>query len=281
MYKNTKSKVEILCLVHNLYFQQYPKDHLQGIGCIFCAKINRANKQKKSIEDFILDANNIHNNFYSYDKVIYINALSKIIINCPSHGEYLQTPNSHLSGRGCPICGIESRVKNFQTKKFSSFLEEANIIHEYKYEYFDDLYINSFSKIKIKCHKHGLFLQRPNSHLTGVGCPSCGKICSKQESDWLDSLNIPKDKDHRQVYILIKNKRYFADGYNPITKTVYEFYGDKWHGNPKIYDLNKIDNVMKISYKDAYNRTITRENILKNAGYNIVSIWESEWRIKK
>jgi len=30
--------------------------------------------------------------------------MNKLIITCPEHGEFEQSPNSHLSGRGCPIC---------------------------------------------------------------------------------------------------------------------------------------------------------------------------------
>ena len=47
---------------------------------------------------FIKKANKKHNNFYDYNKVKYINSKTKIIITCPSHGEFEQTPANHLYG---------------------------------------------------------------------------------------------------------------------------------------------------------------------------------------
>ncbi len=58
----------------------------------------------KTTEDFIKEASKLHNNRYSYEKVNYINALDKVIITCPKHGDFLQTPNHHLGKKGCPIC---------------------------------------------------------------------------------------------------------------------------------------------------------------------------------
>ncbi len=50
--------------------------------------------------DFIDKANNVHNNFYDYSLVNYVNSKSKVRIICPEHGVFEQTPSKHLSGRG-------------------------------------------------------------------------------------------------------------------------------------------------------------------------------------
>lgn len=47
---------------------------------------------------------NIHGNKYNYSKVIYKGASKKVTIICPLHGEFKQTPNSHLRGSGCKLC---------------------------------------------------------------------------------------------------------------------------------------------------------------------------------
>lgn len=52
-------------------------------------------------EYFINKAKEIHGNKYDYSKVIYINGKSKVKI-ISEYGEFLQTPNSHLAGDGCP-----------------------------------------------------------------------------------------------------------------------------------------------------------------------------------
>lgn len=53
------------------------------------------------------------------------------------------------------------------------FILRSNKIHHNKYDYSDVVYINSITKVKIKCRLHGLFEQEPSSHLKGVGCSKC------------------------------------------------------------------------------------------------------------
>lgn len=53
------------------------------------------------------------------------------------------------------------------------FIDKANKKHNYFYDYSQSIYLNSFTKIKIICPKHGLFEQQPNNHLFGQGCIKC------------------------------------------------------------------------------------------------------------
>ena len=46
----------------------------------------------------------VHGDRYGYDKVVYQRNDVKVIITCPSHGDFLQTPGSHKAGSGCPNC---------------------------------------------------------------------------------------------------------------------------------------------------------------------------------
>jgi hypothetical protein len=53
-------------------------------------------------EAFIQKAREMHGDKYNYSKVEYINSSTKIIIIiCKEHGEFLQSPNGHLSGNNC------------------------------------------------------------------------------------------------------------------------------------------------------------------------------------
>ena len=61
-------------------------------------------KQKTNFDDFIINANIKHKNKYEYSQMNYINAREKIKIICKEHGEFEQTPDSHLRGCGCPYC---------------------------------------------------------------------------------------------------------------------------------------------------------------------------------
>ena len=129
-----------------------------------------------NLQVFIERANIIHNNKYDYSKSKYINAKTKIIIICPIHGEFNQTPASHLQGIGCRLCGIErSRMKRSLT--LEQFIEKANIIHNNKYDYSKVNYVHSRLKVIIICPIHGEFNKIPNDHLSAVaGCPVCAKI---------------------------------------------------------------------------------------------------------
>lgn len=55
-------------------------------------------------EAFILKAKLVHDGKYDYSKVKYVNSKTKVCIICPDHGEFWQTPKSHLRGQGCRLC---------------------------------------------------------------------------------------------------------------------------------------------------------------------------------
>lgn len=126
------------------------------------------------IDNFIKKSNDIHNNKYDYSKVDYINNSTKVCIICPEHGEFWQTPNSHLSGVGCPSCYGNKKLTNTQ------FIEECKKIHNGKYSYDKTHYKNKRSKVIITCPIHGDFEQLAANHKRGQGCPECGKKYAKE-----------------------------------------------------------------------------------------------------
>ena len=121
-------------------------------------------------DSFIVKAKKIHGNKYDYSKVSYLNAITKICIICPEHGEFWQTPNSHLNGNGCPKCKGKNRRMTV-----SEFICKAKKVHSDKYDYSKVEYVNSQTKVCIICPEHGEFWQTPSSHLQGCACPKCGK----------------------------------------------------------------------------------------------------------
>jgi len=170
-YINNRTKVCIICPEHGEFWQT-PSSHIslkRHRGCPKCG-----GTRKLTREEFILKARQIHGWKYDYSKVEYINLKTKVCIICPKHGEFWQTPSSHLSGEGCNLCGIETtNVKNSYTKK--QFIEKSKNIHGNKYDYSKVEYNKSNRKICIICPKHGEFWQTPSSHIYGIGCPMCGK----------------------------------------------------------------------------------------------------------
>jgi hypothetical protein len=62
-------------------------------------------RHKLTTAQFVERSNIIHNKKYNYDKVDYQKSSIKVTISCPLHGDWYQTPNHHLAGKGCTVCG--------------------------------------------------------------------------------------------------------------------------------------------------------------------------------
>jgi very-short-patch-repair endonuclease len=193
-YINSQTKVIISCKIHG-DFEQHPNSHLQGSGCCKCAGRMITNQS-----EFITKANEVHENFYDYSKVEYINSSTKVIILCKLHRDFEQNPNSHLAGNGCPVCG---RIKASKTKTFENdeFITKANEAHDNFYDYSKVEYINSQTKVIISCKIHGDFEQIPNSHLQGYGCNDCGRIkLTKAQLFTINDFITRANKIHNHKY---------------------------------------------------------------------------------
>ena len=115
---------------------------------------------------------------WDYSKFEYLGARVKGTIICKIHGEFTQDANMHLSGRcGCPLCGRSQRglVRRSSTEEF---IDKSIAVHGEKYDYSKANYIHAKDKLLISCtvEGHEDFLQTPNDHLTGYGCPACGLV---------------------------------------------------------------------------------------------------------
>lgn len=163
-YIGCKQKVIITCPIHG-DFDQRPDVHLVGKGCPVCAK------KKSNLEEFIEKSNLIHEFKYVYEKTVYTRSDKAVLITCPIHGDFEQTPSNHLKGYGCLRCSTEARFSD--TVKF---IRSANAVHDNRYDYTKSIYKCAVEKVIITCPDHGDFKQTPNSHLTGQGCPQCGRI---------------------------------------------------------------------------------------------------------
>jgi hypothetical protein len=105
-YINSKTNVCIICSQGHEFFQK-PNKHLNGDGCSKCN-----GKYIITKEEFIEQANKKHNNKFDYSKIEYLNKKTKIVIICPLHGEFTQSPANHLKGCTCPNCNKDKRSKH-------------------------------------------------------------------------------------------------------------------------------------------------------------------------
>ena len=115
-YKGNHSKLTITCRKHGDFIQT-ASAHLAGyVGCTMCVKENMRSHFADSSDEFIEKARRVHGNKYNYSLVDYTNNAEKVTIICPEHGEYRQTPSSHLKGSSCPSCaktGFDKKKRGF------------------------------------------------------------------------------------------------------------------------------------------------------------------------
>jgi superfamily II DNA or RNA helicase len=261
-------KVEIVCRTHGSFYT-LPDDHTRYStgGCVECA-----GNQQLTTEQFIAKAHEFHGiGTYDYSVTEYIDNHTKVKIVCHVHGEFWQLPTNHYK-YGCIKCSGKFLKDN------EDFKREAIIVHQGKYTYENAKYVGAFVKVEVTCPNHGPFWILPTNHVHGTrGCPKCSGHVSIGETKWLDSLGIPNDSSHRSVYLNVSGAKYYVDGFDPDTLIVYEYDGDYWHGNPKIYEANKIHPEAKKTFGELWKRTVTKKKNLEEAGYKVISMWESDF----
>ena len=269
-YKNAITKVKIICKEHNNIFEQTPAAHLKGIGCKQCLsellssggyketkQVKDKQTRKKTTEQFIEKAKQIHGDKYDYSLVEYKNTDTKVKIICPEHGVFEQTPYVHINLKcGCKRC---SEKKISEERKFTKeqFIEKANQIHHNFYDYSKIDYVNMCSKIKIICPKHGEFEMLPYNHIYSMqNCPKCVMNGTSQQEQ--EILNFIKTFYGGEI---ITNDRKVLEGkeldlYFPKENLAIEYDGLFWHNN--------IDNSYKFEE-------------CRKKGIRLIRITEPEW----
>lgn len=133
-------------------------------------------KIKYTVEKFIEEAKEKHNNFYDYSLVSldFKNIASKVRIICPVHGEFIQNAYNHLRGYRCKLCNKQK--PNANTKYTGiTLLNKFKELYGEKYIY--TLNLNEFyrvtDRIDFICPVHGKMNQMIRIHLKGGGCKKC------------------------------------------------------------------------------------------------------------
>ncbi len=272
-YQNTKynklsDKIEIICHkkdendVEHGPFIQNASSHLSGCGCPKCAQEKRTNRQTKTFDEFVEEAEKKHGTGkYIYVKETYKNRNTEMKIICQKHGEFWQKPNKHLRGHGCPKC-----AKSGIPLTKEEYIDRANEMHDGKYSYKNMDFTTTKDKIRIICPVHGEFLQEAESHLNGHGCPKCSQLVSLPETEIEDFLRqelvgedvIRGDRkilSGKEIDILIPNRNFGV-----------EYNGLYWHtekfGKGKYFHIDKTNEANK-------------------NGVDLIHIFEDEWAYKK
>ena len=254
---------KVICDIHG-EIEVIPKHFLydSNVGCYECS----IDAQRKNLNDFINEANKIHNFKYDYSKYVYVNNKTNGIIICPIHGEFQKSPQAHIHQKqGCQNCSrIETNIKLSDTKE--QFIEKAiKMYGEGAFDFSKVEYINSKHNVTLICKKCGKeFDILPNNLLMEHGCSKCANSVSnweKEINEYINSIGFETETSNRKILegkeidILVKNSNigFECDGL---------IYHSEFRNKDKNYHLEKT-------------------KLARTKGIYLIHIFEDEWYFKK
>jgi len=253
-YVNSMSLVTIVCPIHGPW-RQTPGNHMVGKGCPKCS-----GNVTLTTEEFVAKARGIHGDYYDYSKTEYVRANKKVVITCPVHGDFEQTPNGHLNGHGCFLCN----QKGVPAMTHETFLEKARSIHGDTFSYHEAKYDRSWEHVTIHCLTHGPFQQMPEKHLAGQGCPKCAMSgpskAQIEVSDFLSHYCKVKDE------VLLTDSKLRLDMLVPDMNLAVEYHGLVWHSTKMLTDPRK---------------DFKKHKLAEAQGIRVIHIYEDEWALKQ
>lgn len=184
---------------------------------------------------------------------------------------------------GCPYCSGR-KASNINNITLNSILNKEYDRNKNNIEP-KDLVLGSHKKVWWKCSKcnhswKSCIYSRPKH-----GCPKCcnSKNFSKAEEEIYNLLlkKCPKEIFIWNRKIKLGNKNYKPDILMPDKKIVIEYYGDYWHCNPRLErykDSNYYHKHKKMTAKEIWKHDTERIQVFKDAGYDVVIIWGSDWK---
>lgn len=138
---------------------------------------------KKLTKQYFLNKSKLlHGDKYNYDLVIINSAKDKVKIICPIHGDFEQIAYLHYTYNGCKKCSY-SLIGQKLKLTASEFINKANKVHNYEYDYSKINYIDTNKNIEITCKKGHNFFQSPSNHLSGKGCLICSHSKKGKKKD--------------------------------------------------------------------------------------------------
>lgn len=186
-YINKETKIEYHCNVCNTNHFATPNSLLRGHGCPKCATIKQSQKSRMTHKEFIDKMKEINPDIEITGR--YVLSSQKIDFRCSVCGfKHSATPNSLLSGKGCPECK-RKKVSQKNSKTHEQFINEIlkinpNITILGKY-------VNAKTKIEYMCNICGLrHFATPCGLLFGDGCPKCSKVYHKNTDEFVEEMKL-------------------------------------------------------------------------------------------
>lgn len=186
----------------------------------------------------------------------------------------------------CPFCTCVTKYMCIHQSLGFLYPQIAKLLHPVT-NTIDPLTVTPFS------HKEAWWIcPTNNTHIykriiahmvSHPSCPRCHPFgYSYVSQEWLRYMEVyhnNKIQRHETTgEYNISGSKYRADGYCEETKTIYEFQGTYYHGDPRIYDKDKVNPTTNTTYGELYQRTLDKKNYCLAAGYKYVECWELDWR---
>lgn len=175
-YVGASKTVEIICPIHGSFWQG-ASAHTRGSGCSECKSVKLRKVLRKTTEQYIKEAREVHGDRYDYSLVKYKNSKTSVIIICKKHGEFTQRAENHLRGSNCPDCGNEARGAGRKLAE-DNIRQQAEETHNFWYDYSETNFSNLRNRVTIICPDHGPFEMVLQYHRDGQGCTTCGLIAT-------------------------------------------------------------------------------------------------------
>lgn len=184
-YVNANTKITHYCTKHNISWDAYPESILHGCGCNECCREKIGDKNRKTHIQYVDEVGKVNTNIEVLGT--YIDSKTPILHKCKKHEmAWKASPNSILSGCGCPVCGGTMK------KTHEQYVHEVSLINP-SIEVLDT-YINARTPIAHRCNLDGyIWDAAPYAVLRGDGCPKCAGNARKTHSEYVQEL---KDINH-------------------------------------------------------------------------------------
>ncbi len=198
-YLNTGAPVRIICRKpgHG-EFNCSPRNHLRPVNPRSCPKCGRERQIKaatKPFEQFVSEAQAIHGGRYRYLAETYNGASANMSMVCEKHGQFRQSPASHLRGAGCPKCADEARGAKYRGDYARTVAKRVKVLSEGLVNLDIGSYKGQNAEANFTCKLHGNFSRRViNTLLKSHPCPECARAAQD---------NYPPDGESLETAILL------------------------------------------------------------------------------
>lgn len=312
-FKGWKTSIKFKCTKCDHIWKTRPQAVTNsGTRCPVCVKKIRAENIAKGHSDSKVKRKKFEERVLKTENLFDLTFLSTKIPN--SKDDYIrfqcnickETFGKRMSWvsrctKGCPYCAEERRLENSMTPEAIQQRKLGSIKSTEEAREIILNYTNGFTKLvskwngaksprKLKCLECGYkwnISDNSDGIKTGTTCKKCfpentSRKFSKIAIRWL-RLEEKKRKIKIQHALnggeyRIPDTNYYVDGYCEETNTVFEFHGDRYHGNPEVFkDTDRPNPFSNETAKHLYRKTKKKERIIKEAGYNLVVMWEHDF----